>query len=885
MKLMLKLDGDDGHMLMTTDFDAAEHGVRNVPTCSERFMFGDMRSYRFESSPTVAVALRWFLMRLPADVTRAIDADVKALMRDMESRATPVVVGFDGEKQRPLLAAPHCEPFASMARKCKGFLRSDGVWSMPFTSGQDIVAYARIIARAGMAVTIDPALTAVLTESLPAPFDGTLDSLIGMPTSVLRVVRGNIQNRAMIAADSSSIEAKLTAMGIRDLHDLILHQPKNYINRSDPSRIADLIPGENATIVGVVREVSSPSARLTVVRLIDSRGDGIDCTFFNANWMRNEYRPGDEVMATGPFQIKDFHGHQYPQLSQPTLDFIDGGAVLPIVPAYSGSTSLNSQTILRCEQELMSRIGDDDLRAPFEDGMIARRRVSDMRYGQAVRLLHFPRTMDDVHAAGDVMAFIELERLMTFILADRGLSTARSGVAQPSAGDFDRAYAQSLPYDLTGAQQRAVSGIAEAMASPRRMHALLVGDVGSGKTTVMHMAALNAVEAGHQAAVVAPTSILADQLYEVFVRQLRRMPANVRDRIHPALHSSYHGRGAAARRRATLAGIADGSINIVFGTHSLLSVGFHDLTFIGVDEQHKFGAVQRDSLLSAREDGSVPDMLMQTATPIPRSMAQVVYGEVSYIALDEMPAGRQPIVTKWVRRKGQQVLDDIESPIWRDVKSEAVAGHGVFVVCPMVNDSEKIAAAGVRRTLARLRSLMGPNVSVEAVYGGQAKDKQDAIIEGFKDGRVSVLVASSVVEVGVSCDLATRMVVLDADRFGIASLHQIRGRIGRGGLPATCWLVAMPFTQPGIRRLTALVDTLDGWKLSKADLRTRGAGSLFGTRQHGRSDLRFADLIVHAKWIEPAREEARAALSGPDGDRRLEEAKRYFHVGDDGMLS
>lgn len=232
------------------------------------------------------------------------------------------------------------------------------------------------------------------------------------------------------------------------------------------------------------------------------------------------------------------------------------------------------------------------------------------------------------------------------------------------------------------------------------------------------------------------------------------------------------------------------------------------------------------------------------------------------------------------------MVRDPDSEIWRDVVDEARRGHGTFVVCPMVADSEKTDAASVKKTMEELRDSLPGDVTVSAVYGGQAKDKQDAAILGFRDGTVDVLVASTVVEVGVSCENATRMVVLDANRFGIASLHQIRGRIGRSDLPSTCWLVAMPFNETASRRLQAMVDTLDGWKLSKTDLKNRGAGSLFGDRQSGESDLMFADLVNDARWIGPARKTALDLLAGPEAREVADEARKYFGLDEgEGMLS
>jgi ATP-dependent DNA helicase RecG len=271
---------------------------------------------------------------------------------------------------------------------------------------------------------------------------------------------------------------------------------------------------------------------------------------------------------------------------------------------------------------------------------------------------------------------------------------------------------------------------------------------------------------------------------------------------------------------------------------------------------------------------------MQTATPIPRSMAQVLFGDITYIALDELPAGRIPIETVWVKKKGEQVINDKWESIWKDVNREATLGHGTFIVAPMVEDNEKLAAASVKKTFKRLQEIL-PDVTIGMVYSSQKKDEQDSTIEGFKNGTIDVLVASSVVEVGVSCEKATRMIILDANRFGLASLHQIRGRIGRSNLKSVCYLVGMPFNQVAQKRLQVMVDTLNGWELSKTDMMNRGMGSLFGTAQSGTSDLMFADLSENAKWINETRTEARSILQSSRVQEAIDDARKYFGVEDD----
>lgn len=891
MNLVVGVDGDKvsvsiglalNEMLSMTK---PPYGLDGIPTAKTTPPMMGRMTVEFSLAPVPCLSLVDCLQA-------AADDGVKPVFRDEASKREVIrvtsmnhrpVAKWDEQSGKIIVRTPLTPRYQTIRRKTGGFLRSDGSWSLPIIKADDLISINNMEPEDAR-IVIDDSLLEEAHGGLPEPYDGTANSLRELPVTVLKTVQANNQSAQALKTSRKSIAEKLSIMGIDNLYDLLMIRPRRYIDRSDPQDIRDLIEGETATIIGVIKEWRHPSQRLNVMIVEDSRGMTIDCTYFNARWMVTKYHPGDEVIVTGVYKPwKPGNGYVKPQLNQPTVDPIESAGLIPIMPIYSipGKAALTQATFMHCEQELVSRLGDGFKGPSWADSALRKYKVSSAKYGDALRDMHFPsnaKSMDDAYSA---LAFCEIVELLVWIEATRTGDKAAKGVVNSSSGEVEKAYVASLPYSLTGAQDRAVSSIRKAMAGERPMHALLVGDVGSGKTTVMHLAAIMAVEAGHQAAICAPTSILANQLYEVFMKAMDGMSESVRSRVRPILHTTYKGKGATARRRANVEGVASGKVNLIFGTQAILNLDYHDLSFVGVDEQHKFGAAQRDRLLEVRTDGRVPDMLMQTATPIPRSMAQVYYGDVTYLALDEMPAGRQPIVTNWVKHKGSEVVDDSGSPIWADVIAETRKGHGAFVICPMVADSEKSDAASVRKTAKTLKEKFPDDVRVEAVYGGQAKDKQEELIEGFKNGDVDVLVASSVVEVGVSCDNATRMVVLDANRFGLASLHQIRGRIGRSDLPSTCWLVAMPFNDSGRSRMEAMVDTLDGWKLSKTDLRNRGTGSMFGVAQSGKSDFVYADLVRDAKWIGPARETAKSILAGPDADVAIEDAKKYYGIEED----
>lgn len=866
-------------------------GLTDIPTCHEGLAFGGTWSYDLHLAPVVSLSLRdqiAMAKRLGYTVTYGSDADKAALKASVAENIKPSL-SWDDHAHRVIAVFPQTERYKKIIRSLYGSPRADASWSFPITSLNDCMACNERLPKS-MRFSVSDDVQKLLDETLPDPYDGTAESLRLIPVSALRVVQSNIQSFALRKIDPASIAEKLERMDVHSLYDLLMIRPRRYIDRSNPQDIRDLIEGETVTVVGRVTEWKEPSSHLSVMVVEDKRGASIQCSFFNqSRWFKDHYKVNDEVIVTGAYKPwKSWSGYTVDQIAQPQVDPIEAAGAVPIMPVYHtpAKAALSSMILVHCEQELVSRLGPDFRGPSWADPALQANDISGASYGQALKIMHFPKTTDSQDDAEQALAFCEMVQLLVWIEAHRSGDDSTLGVDNTNDGSYQQAYESCLPYALTGAQHRSITTITSGMSSQKNLHALLVGDVGSGKTTVMHMAALNAVNAGHQAVICAPTEILATQLYDVFMRILASMPSSIADAIHPILHAGYTGKGSAKRRRDHVSAVADGQANMIFGTQGVLNLDYADLSFVGVDEQHKFGAAQRSRLLDVRDDGHVPDFLMQTATPIPRSMAQVYYGDVTYLALDELPAGRQPITTEWVKKKGSQVVADPASPIWADVLSEIRAGHGVFIVCPMVSESEKTDAASVRRTVKELADVFPDDVQMTAVYGGQDKKKQEAAITGFKDGSISVLVASSVVEVGVSCELATRMIILDANRFGIASLHQIRGRIGRSNLPSKCWLVAMPFNDTGSSRMQAMCNTLDGWKLSKTDLRNRGTGSIFGTAQSGKSDLMYANLVRDAAWIAPARQTAKTILRSDHAQDAIDDARKYFCVDEDqGILS
>ena len=432
----------------------------------------------------------------------------------------------------------------------------------------------------------------------------------------------------------------------------------------------------------------------------------------------------------------------------------------------------------------------------------------------------------------------------------------------------DRFYL-ALPYDLTGAQSRTIGEIEADLAAPHPMHRLLQGDVGAGKTVVAIAAMLAGVEGGHQGALMAPTEVLAEQ-HATSVRAMLDgvvVPADTLFGERPLRIELLTNKITGAKRKDVLAGIADGSVDIAIGTHALIQdkVDFSSLGVVVVDEQHRFGVEQRSALRDKTAGGRMPDTLVMTATPIPRTAAMTVYGDLDVSVLDELPPGRTPIVTMWA--DGPL----LEEGVWSNIRDEVAAGRQAYVVCPLVGESEKLKVASAEETIERLAFDELKGLRLELLHGQLPPDEKEAAMERFRSGEVDVLVATTVIEVGVDVPNATVMAILDADRFGIAQLHQLRGRVGRGEHASTCWLVTQQKEDDegnpvvGNPRIEALVATTDGFELAEVDLDLRGEGTLMSTAQKGRSDLKLASLRRDRKLVEQARASAIAIVdSDPD---------------------
>jgi ATP-dependent DNA helicase RecG len=652
----------------------------------------------------------------------------------------------------------------------------------------------------------------------------------------------------------------LAEMDISTVLDLVTHYPRRYIDRTNQVSIRDLVVGEEALVLATVRKVSTRQTRarraMVEVELFDG-SSYLKCTFFNQPWRSKQLREGAEVAVFGRVEV--FRGRR--QMTNPVVDLVGNrtGRIVPLYP-QSEKAGVSTWELAEWVEEALGRAGSlvDPLPSRARDAL----ELVDRTW--AFRQIHDPESMAAAAAARKRLAFDELWRLqMILVMRKRAIERESKGIRHVVDGELVPRFHASLPFPLTGAQLRAIDEIASDLAGPHPMHRLLQGDVGAGKTLVALTALLVAVQGGYQGALMAPTEVLAEQHY-LGVRDLLSgltVPDSTGSLFadRPVRVELLTNRTTAKERDRLSTGLLDGSVDLLIGTHALLTEGvaFRSLGVVVIDEQHRFGVEQRAAL---RGKGDDPDVLVMTATPIPRTAAMTVYGDLDMTVLDELPPGRTPITTVWARGPLE------ESSAWDRVRAEVAAGHQAYVVCPLIEDSEKIEARSAEEEHDRLAAGELAGLRLGLLHGRMSAKDKEAAMSDFRRGDIDVLVSTTVIEVGVDVPNATVMVIESADRFGIAQLHQLRGRVGRGAAVSYCYLLGDPTSPDGEERLAALERTTDGFELAEVDLELRGEGTIMGTRQKGRSDLKLASLRRDKELVRTARE---VAFSIVDADPLL----------------
>ncbi len=671
----------------------------------------------------------------------------------------------------------------------------------------------------------------------------------------------------------------LSSLGIDNVFDLLTVYPRRYIDRTRRVDLSDLNVGDEAAVFGEVKKVAgrrTRQGRAMVEVTVSDEDDSFKVVFFNQAWRERQLGVGVQALFFG--KVSDYKGQR--QMTNPVVDVIVGatgegrdaskvGRVVAIYPA-SGKAGITSWEMGGFIEESLRRAG------PLFDplSVVERTALDLVDRTQAYWGIHLPHDLDEPVVARRRLAFDEFLRLQLLLALRRQRLEASSAgirhpfdvadlvpsseVPDPEASSLVKRFLAAHRFTLTNAQRRVLEEIAHDMTSSLPMHRLLQGDVGSGKTMVAVAAMMASLDGGRQSVMMAPTEVLAEQHLASLRRDLedlRVLDASVLAGERPLSVQLLTGRVRAKDRQGVLEGLLSGAVDVVVGTHALLheDVRFKSLGLIVIDEQHRFGVEQRAALRDqGRErsnEGTDPDLLVMTATPIPRTAAMVLFGDLDVSVLDEMPEGRRPITTTWAKDEGE--ID----ACWQRVRDEVAKGRRAYVICPLVEESERVEATSATEERTRLATHELRGLALGLLHGQMKGNDKEEVMRQFRVGELDVLVATVVIEVGVDVPEASVIVIEDAWRFGLAQLHQLRGRVGRSDEQSYCYLLGTPPSDEGVTRLNALVGSNDGFALAEVDLEMRGEGTLLGSRQKGRSDLKLArlkkdeDLLISAQRL------------------------------------
>ena len=644
----------------------------------------------------------------------------------------------------------------------------------------------------------------------------------------------------------------LHKLGIATVEDLLFYLPRRYEDRSKFTLIKDVKAGEYQTVKGEVLKVGSHSTRrgISVFRVALGDDTGlIYCAWFNQPYLTKFFNKGQKLIVYGKAER-----HDKLQISHPEYEVLKDGkdpiSMGKIVPVYPLSHDVNQRYLRFLAHEAINRFLYS-VRDFLPTHVRARKHLVDIRF--AIRNIHFPVSQENLDKAYKRLVFEEFFLLqLALALKKKAIKTESPGIKHDVGEGLMESFKKLLPFELTASQLKAIKEIERDMASEKPMNRLLEGDVGSGKTAVAVYAFLLTKQNGHQAAFMAPTEILARQHYINMSELLMPLGINVRlliSGLKPPKKKEMHKE------------IEKGEADVVIGTHALIweGVNFRKLGLVVVDEQHKFGVTQRRLL---REKGWNPDVLLMTATPIPRTLAMTVYGDLDVSVIKELPRGRFPITTYCVD-------DTKREKVYEFIREEIKKGHQAYIVYPRIWSGKKTASVRVSEPTQsesaplaaasmyhHLQEKIFPDLKLALIHGRVATGEKEKIMKGFRDKKIDVLVSTTVIEVGIDVPNASIMVIENAERFGLSQLHQLRGRIGRGDYPSYCILLGHPRHEAAKKRFYTMQETQDGFRVAEEDLQLRGPGEFLGTKQHGLPELRFGNILKDFDIMEEARKEA-----------------------------
>jgi ATP-dependent DNA helicase RecG len=667
--------------------------------------------------------------------------------------------------------------------------------------------------------------------------------------------------------------ALLSAKGLETVEDLLYYFPFRYEDRSNLKPISQLAPGELATVIAEVKSSKVSGFRrrnlgLFEAEFTDASGGIILGKWFHGAYLADRLTPGTRVALFGKIEFDSYRGDL--QIMHPELEFLSGDDddadsalhVGRIVPIYEAAGKVSTRVLRVLVHRILQEIGPLDDRLP--EAIVSRLRFPSRT--EAVREAHFPSAGTPVRILNDFRSAAQFRLIFEeFFWLECGLEIKRQkgrtmpGIEFALTEQVREQIKKLLPFKPTNAQKRVLKEIAEDMARPSPMNRLLQGDVGSGKTIVAAEAAVIALENGYQVAMLAPTEILAAQHYFSLKPLLRKLG------YEPALLTG----SSTAREKSQLKEmLRSGLLRVAIGTQALIEkdVEFAKLGLVVIDEQHRFGVMQRLQLV---QKGVTPDVLVMTATPIPRTLAMTIYGDLDVSQIDELPPGRKKIATK------HYTSDQVEIA-YSAMRREIDGGRQAYVVYPVIEESETQAMKAAQQMFEHLSREVFPDIAVGLLHGRMGSAEKEAAMEGFKSGRTKILVSTTVIEVGVDVPNATVMAIEQAERFGLSQLHQLRGRVGRGSEQSYCMLITEKLNDSGKERIRTMVDSQDGFAIAEMDLKLRGPGEFFGTKQSGLPSLKIANILRDPDILAEAKHEARGFVENPPSKEAFAAAIDYI---------
>ena len=653
-------------------------------------------------------------------------------------------------------------------------------------------------------------------------------------------------------------EKRLNKLNIKSLKDLFYYFPRTYEDRGDFKEIRFIRPGQEVSIQAEVldKELIRRGKYKSIFKVTLSDGtDSVICTWFNQSYLKDVFEKGEKYNLYGELSKESFFKYNKKEIVNPVYEKVEEntatihtGRVVPIYSLTEGITQKRLRYIVyQAIKEHLKKM--DDFLPSY---IIEKYDYIEIR--KAILNMHFPQDRRVFIQARNRLAFQELFLFQIAMQKKKKNYQRKKGIQHLGATDTINNLLKDLHFDLTGAQENVWDQIKNDMENIHPMQRLLQGDVGSGKTVIAVMALIKTIENGYQGIMMAPTEILAEQHYIKIKKLLKNFDYNIELLV---------GGIKDTKKEKIIERIKNNKADLIIGTHALFQkdIDYSEIGLIVIDEQHRFGVEQRYQL---KQKGENPDLLVMTATPIPRSLALTLYGDLDLSIIDEMPPGRKPVITTWRTERSR-------GKIYNFVKDKIEEGEQIYVVCPLIEPSDDLEAYSVTEIKEMLSNNYLSKYNIEALHGQLNNNEKNRIMSDFVDQKIDVLISTTVIEVGVDVKTANVMVIENAERFGLAQLHQLRGRVGRSDSQAYCIMIADPKTEEARKRLEVMTETNDGFRISEADLEIRGPGEFFGTRQHGVTDLKVADILKDRKILANANKEANNLTNDKDWSKKHSE--------------